>query len=436
MNWKRVWLIIQREYATRVAKKSFILVTILMPLLMIGVGSVPALLIAFNGSGDQKQVIVIDETGKYASALKSTDDYVFSEPKDVNITNPREAYDSAVSSVYAVVLIPRDIDKSCRINVYSPSSVSMEFQSYINHSIQDVVRDARVESFGIESLRDIIKQCEVDIDVHSIVWNKDGGENVSSTEVAMVIGMVLALLIYTFVLMYGSMIMNSVIEEKTNRIVEVIVSSCRPMELLLGKRTSVALVGFTQILVWAIILSIGGVITGAALLPSADALNASAMAGSEVQLDGVQGIVQAILGVNYLQILVFFVLFFIGGYVLYASLFAGLGSAVDEPSDASQFVMPIMILIIVALYAGIGCMENPDGDVAFWCSLIPFTSPIVMMVRLPYDVPVWQLILSIVILYGTAAAALFFSARIYRRGILLYGKKLKFADILRFAKSK
>ena len=251
----------------------------------------------------------------------------------------------------------------------------------------------------------------------------------------MIVGVALSMLSYFFVLMYGAMIMNSVIEEKTNRIVEVIVSSCKPLELMLGKILGVALVGFTQVAIWAVLLGIAGTVLGMGFIGSAvaspEAVDAAQAMAQSSQSDG---FVEMLLSVNYVQILFFFVVYFIGGFLLYASLFAGFGSAVDQASDASQFTTPIMIVIIIALYASLACMENPDGDVAFWCSMIPFTSPMVMMVRLPYDVPVWQMALSVAVLYGTAIGLTALSAKIYRTGILLYGKKNSFKDVIKWIK--
>ena len=239
----------------------------------------------------------------------------------------------------------------------------------------------------------------------------------------MLLGMVLSLITYMFVLTYGAMIMNSVIEEKTNRIVEVIVSSCKPFQLMMGKIIGVALVGLTQFLIWAVIISGLAVGLGIGLADS----------GPMSEVSSLVGMVQS---VNLVGTLVCFVIYFLGGYLLYAALFAGFGSAVDQASDASQFTTPIIIVMIVALYAGLGCMENPNGTFALWCSMIPFTSPIVMMVRLPYDVPFWQIAVSVVALYATATAIIWLSARIYRIGILRYGKKFTLKEILTWIKTQ
>lgn len=236
----------------------------------------------------------------------------------------------------------------------------------------------------------------------------------------MIFGIALSFITYMFVIMYGAMIMNSVIEEKTNRIVEVIVSSCTPFQLMMGKIIGVALVGLTQFAIWVLIIGAVVGITGLSV--------------GGVGSDGIAAVLQAVGSINITYILICFVIYFIGGYLLYASLFAGFGSAVDQASDASQFSTPIIMIMIIALYAGMACMENPNGTMAMWCSIIPFTSPIVMMVRLPYGVPFLQLALSIVLLYATAAFMIWISSRIYRTGILLYGKKHSLKEIFKWIK--
>jgi len=411
MNKNRFLLILQREYMSIVGKKSFIVMTILMPFLMILLGAVPVLLQIVNKS-EVKEVALIDETGKYASAIDNDESFHFKT---------------------------KNIEQNKQVLVYSESSVSPELMKHIEDCLNKTLTDAKIQSYGIDGLDKILKECNVEVNVRSIKWSDDGSEELSSTEVAMIIGVALALLSYFFVLMYGAMIMNSVIEEKTNRIVEVIVSSCKPIELMLGKIIGVALVGLTQVAIWVLLLGIIGSIFGMSVvgttLASPDALNAASQVAVGVEnTNATSDILAMLMSINYVQIICFFVIYFIGGFLLYASLFAGFGSAVDQASDASQFTTPIMLVIIIALYASMACMENPDGNVAFWCSLIPFTSPMVMMVRLPYDVPLWQMLLSIVLLYGSAIALTAVSAKIYRTGILLYGKKNSLKDIVKWLK--
>ena len=434
MNKKRFLLILQREYMSIVGKKSFIVMTLLMPFLLILLGCIPVLLQMIN-TNDEKTVAVIDETGRYGGAIKSDDQFDFEYYDQAKSGNARQLYDEKGKELYAIVIIPRDVEATHQLLVYSESAVSSTLIAHLERSMGKTLTDAKVRSYGIEGLEKILKECNVEVNVRSIKWSDGGSEETSSTDIAMIVGVALSMLSYFFVLMYGAMIMNSVIEEKTNRIVEVIVSSCKPIELMLGKILGVALVGFTQVAIWAVLLGIAGMVLGMGFVGSAVASpEAMEAAGAMAQSSQSGGFVEMLLSVNYVQILFFFVVYFIGGFLLYASLFAGFGSAVDQASDASQFTTPIMLIIIVALYASLACMENPDGDVAFWCSMIPFTSPMVMMVRLPYDVPVWQMLLSVTLLFGTAIAFTALSAKIYRTGILLYGKKNSFKDVIKWLK--
>ena len=434
MNKKRFLLILQREYMSIVGKKSFIVMTLLMPFLLILLGCIPVLLQMIN-TNDEKTVAVIDETGRYGGAIKSDDQFDFEYYDQAKSGNARQLYDEKGKELYAIVIIPRDVEATHQLLVYSESAVSSTLIAHLERSMGKTLTDAKVRSYGIDGLEKILKECNVEVNVRSIKWSDGGSEETSSTDIAMIVGVALSMLSYFFVLMYGAMIMNSVIEEKTNRIVEVIVSSCKPLELMLGKILGVALVGFTQVAIWAVLLGIAGTVLGMGFIGSAvaspEAVDAAQAMAQSSQSDS---FVEMLLSVNYVQILFFFVVYFIGGFLLYASLFAGFGSAVDQASDASQFTTPIMIVIIIALYASLACMENPDGDVAFWCSMIPFTSPMVMMVRLPYDVPVWQMALSVVVLYGTAIGLTALSAKIYRTGILLYGKKNSFKDVIKWIK--
>lgn len=448
----RLGLIIQREYLSIVAKKSFIFTTLLLPILMIALCGVLPVLLA-NVKSDQKKVVAVvdqDPSQKFASLFTETDDFVFFNVQDRLESNTLYNYyeeNKDAKSLYAIVQIPDSLSSKCQFYVYSDQSINANLERDVTRILRPVLEKEKIESFGIDSLETIMQQCKVDIKSKNIKWGDTGEEKLSSAEIGMIIGVILSFLTYFFVLMYGAMIMNGVIEEKTNRIVEVIVSSCKPMELMLGKIIGVALVGFTQIIIWAVMIGVGGTILGIgagvifggpdpAALSAAMGQNPEAMAAIEQaqNTSEFKEIVQMILSVNYVQILVFFILYFIGGYLLYASLFAAFGSAVDQPSDASQFMSPIMIIMIFAFYAGMFSIENPDGPLCWWCSIIPFTSPIVMMIRLPYDVPFWEMLLSVGLLYGCAFGILYIAGKIYRTGILMYGKKVGIKDILKWIK--
>ena len=420
-------LIIAREYMSIVGRKSFIFLTLGMPLLFIFIMAVPIGLAWLNDKGsDTQQIAVIDETGRYAAALKSDDMYNFVAIKGDTVTNAREFYDKANGSLDAIIIIPRDVDSTGLVNIFSEGTITPALVSNVRNVLSDTIETAHLTAMGIPNIQEMVDKAHVDVDVRSIMWSEAGGEQESSTEAAMGLGLMLSIFTYMFVLMYGAMIMNSVIEEKTNRIVEVVVSSCR----------GVGLVGLTQMAIWIVLLVVVAMVAGSAFgigNVSPDAVSPEALASAK-DMGAMEAIVRDTLSINYTPIIVGFILYFIGGYLLYSSLFAGLGSAVDQPSDSSQFTTPVILIMLIAFYAGMACMDNPSGPTAVWCSIIPFTSPVVMMIRLPFGVPFWQLALSLGLLFGTALAITWLAARIYRRGILHYGKKASFADLFKWMK--
>jgi len=433
----KLGLIIAREYMSIVGRKSFILMTLGMPLLFILIMAVPIGLAYLNDKGsDTQQIAVIDETGRYAAALHSDDMYKFVAIKGDTVTNAREFYNKANGSLDAIIIIPRDVDSTGVVDIFSEGTITPALVSSVRNAISDTIETAHLTAMGISNIQEMVKKAHVDVDVRSIKWSESGDEQQSSTSAAMGLGLMLSIFTYMFVLMYGAMIMNSVIEEKTNRIVEVVVSSCRPFQLMLGKIIGVGLVGLTQMLIWIVLLVVVAMVAGSAFgigNVSPDAMSPEALASAK-DMGAMEAIVRETLSINYTPIIVGFILYFIGGYLLYSSLFAGLGSAVDQASDSSQFTSPVILIMLIAFYAGMACMENPSGPTAVWCSIIPFTSPVVMMIRLPFGVPFWQLALSLGLLFGTAIAITWLAARIYRRGILHYGQKASFKDLFKWMK--
>ncbi|MCF0189465.1 MAG: ABC transporter permease [Bacteroidaceae bacterium] len=453
---KRIGLIIQREYCQFVAKKSFLFTTILLPVLFLALGFVMPILMSQAKSDSVKNVAVVaaDSLRRYADALADNGEFHFirvAEPVDGAAVYEYYLTHRDEQSLYAVVQLPDSVARTAQFTVYSDQSINASLERAVNYMLAEKLKEEKIASYGIEGLDEIMNSCSVDVKSKNVKWDDGGEEKLSSAVAGEVIGFALSFLTYMFVLIYGAMIMNSVIEEKTNRIVEVIVSACKPMELMLGKIIGVALVGFTQIMIWATMLAIGGLVfagvyavgspdvasvaTGA-LTSVADSTSVAAASAAlePTPMTEMQEIAAAILGVDYIMIFSFFIIYFIGGYLLYASLFAAFGSAVDQPSDASQFMMPVTMIMIFSLYAGMFSIENPDGPLAWWCSIIPFTSPIVMMVRLPFDVPLWEMALSVALLYGCALGLVFVAGRIYRTGILMYGKKVGLGDLFKWLK--
>lgn len=433
----KIGLIIKREYLRRVSKKSFILLTLFTPFLFAALVFVPLWLSTIKGD-DVKNVAIIDSTGKYAQLFENNESYHFIH-SDKTLNDYRQSGDK---EVFAFLSITDDLLNNPKAaTLYSEKQVPVELSRLVNQTLSKQMETEKLASFNIPNLQEIIKDSKINFNVQTIKWSEDGQESTSSAMVASVIGMVFTFIIYMFIMMYGAMVMQGVMEEKTNRIIEVMISSVRPFDLMMGKIIGIGFVGLTQVFLWGIIttilVSVGGFMFGggaeAALQanPQMGMMDANALASSSG--NEIMGIINSI---NIAEIGISFLIYFIGGYMLYASIFAAIGSAVDNQEDTQQFMAPVTIFMIFALYAGIYSMENPDGPLAFWCSMIPFTSPIVMMVRIPFEIPLWEKLLSVALLYTSAIAIVWLSAKIYRVGILMYGKKPSIKEMVKWIKYK
>lgn len=430
----KINLIIKREYTTRVMKKSFILLTFLTPVLFAGM---IALIVWLGGIKDDKvkNIVVVDKTHLYTNVLKSNEAYTFrfvdapvEEIKKQNAENGKFT---------ALLYITGNLAENPRAAIlYSEKQVNMELKGYIAGLLNKYVEDQKLAAYNIPNLKEMVEKSRTDIDLKTIKWGEDGKDQEGSAELALTIGMLSAFIIYMFIVIYGAQVMNGVVQEKTNRIVEVMISSVKPFELMMGKIIGIAMVGLTQFLMWVILTGVISVAIGSIFGENIDVHAMQQMGPTGMQAAPVsampteiQNLLNAFSGVNFIQIVVLFVVYFLGGYLLYASLFAAIGSAVDNETDTQQFSLPIMLPIIFAIYAGIFAAQNPDGPLALWCSMIPFTSPIVMMVRLPFDVPFWQILLSLTILVLSFIGTTWMAGKIYRTGILMYGKKVTWTEM-------
>lgn len=433
----KIWIIIQREFMTRVKKKSFILLTILMPFIFAALIMVPLMLATIQGD-EQKTVMVVDKTGRYVGSLKSTANYAFVPTAD----NKDEFY-TEDSEVEAVVQITADLAKNPKaVTIYSPREVKAELLSYVETCLGEQVRREKLSAYNIPELETIIADIQTDFHVATVKRNAEGDETSSNTYIAMTAGFIFTFLIYMFVMSYGGMVMQSVMEEKTNRIVELMVSSVKPFQLMMGKIIGVALVGFVQLAIWGVMLSIILVVCGSVFgLSTAPA--APAVAGADAQMAAMAQqagggeaaeIMSALMGLPYAELGIMFVLYFVGGYLLYASFFAAVGASINAQEDSSQFIMPVVLIMVFGLYAAMYSAENTNGPLAFWASIFPLTSPIVMMVRIPFGVPWWEEVLSLGLLFATSMAFVWISARIYRVGILMYGKKPSLREMLKWVR--
>lgn len=425
----KIGLVIKREYLHRVTKKSFILLTLLMPFLMVAVILVPLWLSSIKSvRRGGEQVAIIDATGKYAPLFEDTESYRFVRG-DKTLDEYRSATDK---NLFAILNITGDLlEQPKAATLYSEKQVPPDLTRLVNQTLLKQIEADKLASFNIPNLKEIIRESRISFDIQTIKWSDDGTEKISSSTVASVVGMAFTIIVYMFVLIYGAMVMQGVLEEKTNRIVELMVSSIRPFDLMMGKIIGIGMVGLTQIFIWGVIMTalsvFGGIFYGG--MPDASALEQ----GQAISQTEIFSILSSI---NFTEIGICFVIYFIGGYLLYASLFAAIGSAVSSQEDTQQFMMPITILMVFALYAGIYSMQNPDGPLAFWCSMIPLTSPIVIMVRIPFEIPWWEKLLSVTILYASSIGITWISAKIYRVGILMYGKKPNLKEMLKWIRFK
>ena len=456
----KIGLIISQEYRNRVAKKSFLLMTFLTPILMAALIVTPIFLASIKDD-EERVVAVVDETGLYEEFFEGlvSEDCSFEVIKEQGVGNKEQGtgnkeqgiggdlqlstLNSQLSTDYsAFVIISDDLSvKPNALTMYSQKQVPSSIRRFIESSLEDYIEEQTLASYNIPKLKEMIRDAKVDVKVTTYKLSEDG-VTTSDSDIASVIGMLTTMLIYMFIFVSGAQVMNSIVQEKVNRIVEVMVCSVRPWELMWGKIIAVGLTCLTQMALWVVLtLLIVGVAMGVMdiplessqlAMPNAQQLADVSGQGFNSQFDSQY--ISSLLSIDWGFVLVMFVVYFIGGYLLYSSLFAAIGASVDNEADTSQFMMPITIIVLFALYAGIYSAENPDGPLAFWCSMIPFTSPMVMMVRIPFDVPMWQLGLSLGLLALTIVGTIWLSAKIYRVGILMYGKKPTVKEIIKWIK--
>jgi ABC-2 type transport system permease protein len=422
----RTWLIIKREFTTRVQKKSFLLTTILTPIL------IPTILggivyLAIRDSESKKEVIeVLDKSGQFDFKNSKSYDYV-----DLSGDLETAKITFQESDHKALLYIPEmDLDNPDGIAVYSKSNLSLMTVGDLENTIENRIEKARLEKSGLDSAT--IANLNANISIRSINLSDTGEEKESSAGVTWGIGYVAGLMIYMFIFIYGAQIMYGVIEEKNSRIVEILISSVRPFQLMMGKVLGIASVGLTQLLIWIVLISVlSTVLMGVFGLssPSEVAMDQvmTNVETAEMANPEVARIMNVIQDIPFGMIMFTFVFYFIGGYLMYGALFAAVGSAVDSQAESQQFMLPITIPLIIAIIAlSIVILQEPDGTTSFWLSIIPFTSPIAMMGRIAFGVPAWELALSMILLIGGFIFTIWFASRIYRVGILLHGTKVNY----------
>lgn len=433
-------IIIGREFNERVRKKSFIITTLLMPVLMLVLMAAPALIMNFS-KGELKRIAVIDESGLVAPALESNEEIAY-EPTSLTTDEARRE----LTDFFGVLYIGSDIlQNSSNVRLYANSSTSLSIESDITGQIERILEAEKLKNYHIDNLQQILDEVKTTVTLQTFRNDKSQEEDAQSqsSAVATATGYILGFVLYMFLLIYGSMVMQSVIEEKNNRVLEVIVSSVRPFELMMGKILGVAAVAVVQVLIWGVLIVVAGSVVMPQLMP-ADAM-ASVQAMQQGMPDAAMGgmdsdmlqIVAALTDLGYIvKIFVCLLLFIVGGYLFYSAMFAAVGSAMDNVQDASQLQMPVTLPIILALLMMIAVIKDPNSPLAFWFSLIPFTSPVVMMARIPYGIPAWEVVLSLVLLYASFVAMVWLAGKIYRVGIFMYGKKPTFRELLKWMKYK
>lgn len=432
-------LILKREYLTRVRKKSFIVMTFFGPVLMASLLLVPIWLASLSDIAERK-IAVLDETSWFVGKFETGDNLAFAHIFDDFETGKKRVMDGTYD---ALLYIPApEMNVPVNAELFSKRQITMNMRSYIRNTMKTEVENRKLLASGINP--DLIKQAKTNINVITIRLDDDGSESKSFTEIEVGLALFSGVLIYFFIFLFGAQVMRGVIEEKTSRIIEVIISSVKPFQLMMGKITGIALVGLTQFLLWVgltalLYLVFAGMLGPEKISSSAEMLSpaGSLMENAEAQESMLsQGaslqVFEIIRSINFEVMIFSFLFYFIAGYLLYAALFAAIGSAVDNEADTQQFMLPVSAPLIVGIIAANFVVNNPDGAVAFWLSMIPLTSPVIMMVRIPFGVPYTELMLSMGLIAAGFVFTTWLAARVYRTGILMYGKKASYKDLYKW----
>lgn len=441
----KIALIIKREYITRVRKKSFIIMTLLTPFLFALIFIIPALVMTNEDKEFKKIAVIEDGTDLFVNVIPDTRDVDFEYLSGVRLNDIKNSFSEM--GYYGVLYISPDlVTNPDAIQLISRKQPPIGLLDHISGSLEKEIERQKLLAYNIENLDEILRTINTNVRVQTIKMDETGSARETSTGISMALAYIGGFLMYMLVFMFGSMVMRGVIEEKTNRIVEVIVSSVKPVQLMLGKIIGVALVGLTQFALWIVLTLALVMIVKTNLLPEGameqiqqlprslaeadqSVPGAATTTVTPEQLTEFQQIFAGALNQPWGLIIFSFIFYFLTGYLLYASLFAAIGSAVDNETETQQFMLPVTIPIILGLVVAMGTMQNPESSLSFWFSIIPLTSPIVMMARIPFDVPAWEIALSMGLMLLTIFGAVWMAAKIYRTGILMYGKKTSYKEL-------
>ena len=470
MNISKLGIIIRREYLNKVKKKSFLIITFLAPVLFAAIAVLPSV-IMMGTKEEAKKVGVLDASGIVTPFLESNEIIEYVPLEGVTADEVKADLKSYGIDVLLSIGELNPETRTVTADSYSEKPLGLDTGSLMENRINDAIEAYRIESYGIENLEEIMAGVKSNIHLHSYTIDETGKESISESGVYMAISMILGMALYMFIALFSGMVMSSVIEEKSSRVVEVLVSSVKATELMFGKIIGVALVALTQFLLWIVLTLV--IIAGAMGIIGKDKIMGAMgddqmtqmtaqmtesmtpgvhMPGATIDLEsavaaadtaavaaepsGLNAIMSTLANINIGQIVVAFLLFFVFGYLLYASLFAAIGSAVENEGDSNQLQIPVTIPLLLGFFVALYAFKAPDSQLVFWFSMIPFTSPIVMLARLPFGVATWELVLSIVLLIITFVGCAWASAKIYKVGILMYGKKSTFKDLWKWLKQK
>lgn len=453
MKMRNIGIIISREYLTRVKKKSFLLTTFLVPVLFAAMCILPSV-IMFMAKETGKKVAVVDASGIVMPYLTDTETIDYTDYSSESADTMKASFASLELDALVVVSELDTVNRTVTVASYSDKPMSVDMKESIQSKVNEAVEDYRLSLYEVSDLKQIMAEVESDITMSTFTLDEAGEEKITSSEVYMMISMLLSIVIYMFIAMFSGMVMQSVIEEKASRVVEVLVSSVKATELMFGKIIGVACVALTQFFLWILLTAV--LVGGFSAFVGFDSImgdpaqteqmmemagqmggismeDAAAMAQDESEMGAV---LSTLRDLNYVQLIVAFIVYFALGYLLYASFFAAIGSAVENEADTNQLQMPVTVPLLLAFFIALYAFKSPDSPIVFWGSMIPFTSPIVMLARIPFGVPAWELGLSIVLLALTFVACAWMSAKIYKIGILMFGKKTTFKDLWKWLRMK
>jgi ABC-2 type transport system permease protein len=442
----KISVIIKREYVTRVRKKSFIIMTILAPLLMAAIIVLPTLIMMNQGGEFKKIAVVEDNSDLFKGVIKNTKDAEFVYLENTRVEDIKSSYEK--SGYYGILYIsPELVTTPNAIQLISKNQPPIGLLQHIENSLEKEIERQKLLAYKIDNLDEIMKNINTNVSIQTIKIDSSGAVKETSTGIAMALAYILGFLMYMLVFIFGSQVMKGVIEEKTSRVVEVIISSVKPIQLMMGKIVGIALVGLTQFLIWIFltlaivtflkstilqktnVTEISQTVPQNLMSPDQQAAGTTQTSDMSPQLAEFSKMFDNAMNQPWGLIIICFIFYFITGYLLYASVFAAIGSAVDNETETQQFMLPVTIPIILALMVAMGTMQNPESSLSFWCSMIPLTSPIVMMARIPFGVPYWQIAVSMGLMLVTFLAFVWMAAKVYRTGILMYGKKTSWKEM-------